>query len=47
MWQLHTRIGAYDLPYAALAEQRSLSLVTSGARLARAATELCRVELVA
>jgi predicted nucleic acid-binding protein len=47
MWQLRSRIGAYDAPYVALAEARDLTLVTSDASLARAATAFCRVERVA
>ena len=35
----------YDAAYVALAEARSLTLVTSDARLARTATTYCRVEL--
>jgi predicted nucleic acid-binding protein len=47
MWQLRDRIGAYDAPYVALAQLRNLTLLTSDGRLARAATDFCRVELVA
>lgn len=46
MWQLRNDIGAYDAAYVALAEARNLTFVTSDARLARAATRYCRVELV-
>lgn len=46
MWQLRANIGGSDAPYVALAERRDLTLVTSDARLAKAATEYCRVELV-
>ena len=45
MWQLRDSISGYDAAYVALAEARSLTLVTSDARLARAATNYCRVEL--
>jgi len=47
MWQLRTNISGYDAAYVALAETREVPLVTSDARLARAATAYCRVELVA
>jgi predicted nucleic acid-binding protein len=46
MWQLHGNISGYDAAYVALAEARQLALVTSDARLARAAVGCCRVELV-
>lgn len=46
MWQLRDNISGYDAAYVALAEQRRLTLMTSDARLARAATAHCRVELV-
>lgn len=46
MWELRAEISAYDAPYVALAESRSLTLVTSDGRLARAATSYCRVQLV-
>ena len=46
MWQLRTGITGYDAAYVALAEARQLALVTSDGRLARAATQYCRVELV-
>lgn len=47
MWQFKANISAYDAAYVALAERRGLTLVTADARLARAATAYCRVELVA
>ncbi|ETA66256.1 putative nucleic acid-binding protein, contains PIN domain [Haloechinothrix halophila YIM 93223] len=47
MWRLRESISGYDAAYVALAEQRGLTLTTSDARLARAATAHCRVELVA
>lgn len=46
MWQLKDSISAYDAPYVALAAARDLTLVTSDARLGRAAVPCCRVELV-
>jgi predicted nucleic acid-binding protein len=45
MWQVKDRIGAYDAAYVALAAARNLTLVTADARLARAATGHCAVEL--
>src|SRR5262249_14562106 len=45
MWQLREGISGYDAAYVALAEARQLTLVTADARLARAATRYCRVEL--
>lgn len=47
MWQLRAAISGYDAAYVALAETRNITLVTSDARLARAATAYCRVELAA
>lgn len=47
MWQLKANISAYDAAYVALAESRDLTLVTADAKLARAVTGYCRVELVA
>jgi predicted nucleic acid-binding protein len=46
MWRMKANISAYDAAYVALAELRNVTLVTSDARLARAATSYCRVELV-
>lgn len=46
MWQVRANISGYDSAYVALAEARGLTLVTSDARMARAATSFCRVELV-
>lgn len=46
MWQMRENISAYDAPYVALAEARAITLVTADRRLARAAAEYCRVELV-
>jgi predicted nucleic acid-binding protein len=46
MWQFRATISGYDAAYVALAEARGITLVTSDARLARAATAFCRVELV-
>jgi predicted nucleic acid-binding protein len=45
MWQLRANISGYDAAYVALAESRQLTLVTADGRLARAATQYCRVEL--
>ncbi len=47
MWQLRAAISAYDSAYVALAQLRDATLVTADARLARAATQYCRVELAA
>jgi predicted nucleic acid-binding protein len=47
MWQVKANISAYDAAYVALAERRSLTLVTADSKLARAANAYCRVELVA
>ena len=47
MWQFRANISAYDAAYVALAERRSLTLVTAEAKLAQASTAYCRVELVA
>lgn len=46
MWRLRAAISGYDAAYVALAEARDLGLVTSDARLARAAIAHCRVELI-
>lgn len=46
MWQMRANISAYDAPYVALAEARAATLVTADNRLARAAADYCRVELV-
>jgi predicted nucleic acid-binding protein len=46
MWLFRADISGYDAAYVALAEARSLTLVTSDARLARTAVRYCRVELV-
>ncbi|GHF45533.1 putative nucleic acid-binding protein [Amycolatopsis bartoniae] len=47
MWQLRHGISGSDAAYVALAEARSIPLLTSDRRLARTATSYCRVELVA
>ncbi|WP_250284544.1 MULTISPECIES: type II toxin-antitoxin system VapC family toxin [unclassified Frankia] len=47
MWQLRSGVSAYDAAYVALAEARDLTLVTSDARLAKAATLFCAVRLIA
>jgi predicted nucleic acid-binding protein len=46
MWRVKDRIGAYAAAYVAVAATRQLTLVTADARLARAATGYCAVELV-
>lgn len=46
MWQLRDRFTGYDAAYVALAESDDLTLVTADHRLARAAVQHCRVELV-
>ncbi|HKS43618.1 MAG TPA: type II toxin-antitoxin system VapC family toxin [Amycolatopsis sp.] len=46
MWRLRRNISGYGAAYVALAEVRGITLVTSDARLARAAMAYCRVELV-
>lgn len=46
MWRMRENISGYDGAYVALAQARELTLVTSDARLARAAISHCRVELV-
>lgn len=45
MWQLRAAVSGYDAAYVALAELRDLTLVTADARLARAASQHCRLEL--
>ena len=45
MWQMRESISGYDAAYVALAEARELTLVTADARLAKAATRHCRLEL--
>jgi predicted nucleic acid-binding protein len=45
MWQIRASISGYDAAYVVLAETRDLTLVTFDAKLARAATPYCRVEL--
>jgi predicted nucleic acid-binding protein len=47
MWQIRGTISGYDAAYVALAEARDLTLVTADAKLAKAATSFCRLELVA
>jgi predicted nucleic acid-binding protein len=46
MWHLRANFSGYDAAYVALARLHDLTLVTADGRLARAATEHCRVELV-
>jgi predicted nucleic acid-binding protein len=45
MWQIRESISGYDAAYVALAEARDLTLVTADAKLAKAATPYCRLEL--
>jgi predicted nucleic acid-binding protein len=45
MWQLRSSFSGYDAAYVVLAGVRRLTLVTADARLARAASSHCRVEL--
>lgn len=45
MWQMRASISGYDAAYVALARARDLTLVTSDARLARAAATLCRLQV--
>lgn len=45
MWQIRESINGYDAGYVALAEARELALVTADAKLAKAATSYCRIEL--
>jgi predicted nucleic acid-binding protein len=45
MWQIREPISGYDAAYVALSYARDLTLVTADARLAKAATAYCRVEL--
>ena len=45
MWQIRGAISGYDAAYVALAESRSLTLITGDAKLAKAATSFCRIEL--
>jgi predicted nucleic acid-binding protein len=45
MWQIRGSISGYDAAYVALAESRSLTLITGDAKLAKAATSFCRIEL--
>ena len=45
MWQVRGAISGYDAACVALAEMRGLTLATADAKLAKAATAYCRVEL--
>jgi predicted nucleic acid-binding protein len=45
MWPLKNQISAHDSAYVALAASRHIPLVTADARLARAASQHCAVEL--
>ncbi len=45
MWQIRGAVSGYDAAYVALAESRSLTLITGDAKLAKAATSFCRIEL--
>lgn len=44
MWELRGNVSGYDAAYVALAEVRGLTLVTADGRLAKTATQYCRVE---
>lgn len=46
IWELRDRCSAYDATYVALAEALDLPLLTADRRLARAAAEICQVQLV-
>lgn len=46
IWRLRHTATAYDAAYVALADLRGITLLTADARLARAAIDHCRVELV-
>lgn len=46
MWELRDNLSGYDAAYVALAQAHCLTLITGDRRLARAATEHCRVELI-
>lgn len=45
MWEVRESISGYDAAYVALAEARDLALITADAKLAKAATSYCRLEL--
>jgi predicted nucleic acid-binding protein len=45
MWHIRDSISGYDAAYVALAEARDLTLVTADAKLAKVATQYCRLEL--
>jgi predicted nucleic acid-binding protein len=45
MWQLRANVSGYDAAYVALAEVRDATLITADARLAKTASQYCRVEL--
>jgi predicted nucleic acid-binding protein len=47
MWRWRDEISGYEATYVALAATRHITLVTADARLARAASRHCRVELAA
>jgi predicted nucleic acid-binding protein len=47
MWRCKDEISGYDSAYVALAATRRVTMVTADARLARAATRHCAVELAA
>lgn len=46
MWDVRESMTGYDAAYVVLAAARSVTLVTADARLARAASQHCRVQLV-
>lgn len=46
VWELRERVSPYDAWYVALAETSGGLLVTADARLARAASPVCQIELI-
>ena len=46
VWQLRTNLSAYDALYVALAERLDCPLLTSDARIARAAGPRCAIEVL-
>lgn len=47
MWRLRSAIGGYDAAYVVAAAHRDVTLMTADARLARGASQHCRVQYVA